>query len=70
VVKKKQRQFFRPLKNLFKPPPPAPVVITGYACPFCGSKDITTLPESDRLMARSGCCTCNRWFTEEREKKR
>ena len=37
-------------------------------CPHCGSRELTTLPESDAFYSRTGCCACNRWFTEDREK--
>lgn len=64
---KKQRKF---AKGEMRVPKTIPPMFYGPSiCPFCGASDLTTLPESDELEARTGCLTCNRWFTEEKEKR-
>ena len=45
-----------------------PQVAFKTGCPFCGSDNLTTLRESEALMARTGCLDCDRWFTPERKR--
>jgi transcription elongation factor Elf1 len=49
-----------------RPPPPVVVRYTEPGtCPFCGSRDLTTLAQSTVLETRTGCLACDRWLTPE-----
>jgi hypothetical protein len=55
-------------RELREPPPAEKKYVGPGICPYCGSSDLTTLPESYSYMTRTGCVSCNRWFNDERKK--